>query len=219
MTTTPPPGNYPGPQGYFQNTGTPPQGGFAPQGGGPGQGLPGFGSGQRPPVYAMPTKPPKPWFRKWWVWAVAVVVLIVVARLGSDGTGTTAAQEEAGVAASTATTAPADAATPADKPADSPTSAAPEKKARLTVDDGWTIDDSDGYFTYVRGYVSNNSDKPLTNYVQITFDVLDENGANVGQCFDNTNSIDANGKWKFKAMCTDDDAKDVKVRFKEITGF
>ena len=98
--------------------------------------------------------------------------------------------------------------------------AAPAKPERLTLDDGWTYAaDEYGVFTKVTGYVSNNSDDAITNYVQITFDTLDAAGANLGTCLANTNTIDANGKWKFEAICTDDASEIAEIRFKEITGF
>lgn len=101
-----------------------------------------------------------------------------------------------------------------------PEPAKPEKKERLTLDEGWVTETDDyGMFTTVKGYVSNNSDKPITNYVQITFDTLDAAGANLGTCLANTNTIDANGKWKFEAMCLDDSSEIAQVRFKEISGF
>lgn len=92
-----------------------------------------------------------------------------------------------------------------------------EKKAALTLDDGWTLDNSNPYMTKVTGYVSNSSDKAIDGYIQITFSALDANGANVGDCLANANTVDANGKWKFEAMCSGNDIAD--VRFKDITGF
>ena len=44
-------------------------------------------------------------------------------------------------------------------------------------------------------------------------------GANLGTCLANTNTIDAGGKWKFKALCSGDAKEVATVRFKEITGF
>ncbi len=96
----------------------------------------------------------------------------------------------------------------------------PEPKERLTLDEGWTVaPDEYGFSTIVSGYVSNNSDKAITNYVQITFDSYDAAGANLGTCLANTNTIDANGKWKFEALCLDTNGEIAEVRFKEITGF
>lgn len=92
-----------------------------------------------------------------------------------------------------------------------------KSKERLTLDKGWKVDDSNPYMTYVVGTVFNNSDKPIKGYVQITFSAYDSDGANVGDCLDNANTVDANGKWKFKAICSGDDIEEVK--FKAITGF
>lgn len=163
-----------------------------------------------------PGRAPKPWFARWWVWVGVVVALMVIVRLGS-GAPTTSSGGQAEVAVAPSTTLSTPQAAPS-QPTAAATPAA-EKKARLTLDDGWTIDNSDGFMTYVRGYVSNNTDKAMTTYAQITFDALDASGANIGQCFDNTNTIDAHGKWKFKAMCMDNDTPVATVRFKEITGF
>ena len=92
-------------------------------------------------------------------------------------------------------------------------------KAKLSLDDGWTMDKSNQFAVQVVGYVSNNTDKAITNYVQITFDALDKQGANLGTCLANTNTVDAGGKWKFKAMCSGEAKEISPVRFKEITGF
>lgn len=91
------------------------------------------------------------------------------------------------------------------------------EKAKLTLDDGWAIDTSNQFAAFVNGYVTNNTDKAITNYVQITFTAYDESNATVGSCMANANNIDAKGKWKFQAFCTGKGVKTVK--FKEITGF
>lgn len=161
--------------------------------------------GQQPPSYpgdpgvaGTPATPKKPWFKKWWVWLLAVVVIGGIGQaMGQGGSS----QTNSGQAASSQSSSPVAA------------------KAKLTLDDGWTVDKSDGYVVYVNGYVSNNTDKAITNYVQITFDALDKQNANLGTCLANTNTIDANGKWKFKAICADQAKEIAQVRFKEITGF
>ncbi len=160
--------------------------------------------GQQPPFYpgAAPAAPAKkPWFKKWWVWLIIVVLLFGMgSALGGGGSNqaTTGAPSVAGGASA------------------EPTKEAP--KAKLTLDDGWTIDRS-GLFVEVSGYVSNNTDKAITTYVQITFDALDGQGANLGTCLANTNTVDANGRWKFKATCLSDKKEIAEVRFKELTGF
>ncbi|MBK8462138.1 MAG: hypothetical protein IPL36_03570 [Nigerium sp.] len=152
-----------------------------------------------------PPKPKKPWFKKWWVWLIIVIAVSVIgSALGGDKTAPSDARQT--------TTKPATDATQDDAPA-------PARKEKLTLDDGWKIDKSNQFMVQVVGYVSNNTDKAITNYVQITFDALDAQGANLGTCLANTNTIDAGGKWKFKAMCTADVKEISEVRFKEITGF
>lgn len=103
--------------------------------------------------------------------------------------------------------------------AEQKTSSSEEKKSseRLTLDEGWTLDKSNEYMAKVVGTVSNNSDKPVDGYIQITFSALDAEGANVGDCLANANTVDANGKWKFEAMCSGSNID--TVRFKELTGF
>lgn len=91
------------------------------------------------------------------------------------------------------------------------------KKDRLTLDDGWTIDRSNEFVTYINGYVSNNSNDPIENYVQISFKTYDEAGNNLNTCLANANYIDANGKWKFQAVCGTKDFATAK--FDKISGF
>ena len=96
---------------------------------------------------------------------------------------------------------------------------ASQTKAKLTLDDGWQLSTPDAVGAqYVDGYVSNNTSSAIDNYVQITFNEYDTRGANIGTCLANTNTIDANGKWKFHALC--DIGKNIAtVKFKELTGF
>lgn len=174
--------------------------------------------GQQPPPYPgasqpVPNKPGTPWFKKWWVWVLAVIVLIGVGNaLGRGGSTTAAPPPEVTVGTSTPVPEATD-------PAEQPPSDAPEPTEPLTLQKGWKIDKSDGFAVYITGYVKNNTDQPISHYVQITFDALDGEGANLTTCMDNTNTIDANGKWKFKAMCLGEAKEIKKVRFKEITGF
>lgn len=168
------------------------------------------GPGQFQP---QPAKPKKPWFKKWWVWLLAIIVIIGIGNaLGGGGSSDTAAKPAQQVSGGAATT-------KQDAPASQKAEAPAAPKERLTLEDGWKIDKSNQFAIFVTGYVKNNSDKAIDTYVQITFDALDKEGANVGTCLGNTNTIDANGKWKFKAICSGE-VKDINtVRFKEITGF
>ena len=58
--------------------------------------------------------------------------------------------------------------------------------------------EKDEFSTYVTGVLKNNGGKK--GYVQITVPCYDKDGAKLGDALANVNDIDANGKWKFKAM-------------------
>lgn len=148
----------------------------------------------------MSEKAKKPVYKRWWFWVVAIIILIGIG--GAAGNNKNQENETTKSTSSTATPAPT-------KKAD--------EKPRLTLDDGWQVDKSNPYMTKVAGTVSNNSDKAISGYIQITFSALDTSGANVGDCLANANTVDANGKWKFEAMCSGSNIE--TVRFKELTGF
>ena len=149
----------------------------------------------------MAEKEKKPFYKRKLVWVIVVIVLIAIGASASQS-GNQANETTKSTDGSTST---------------KQESKKTEEKPRLTLDDGWSIDTSNPYMTKVVGYVSNNSDKDIKGYIQITFSALDADGANVGDCLANANTVDANGKWKFEAMCSGSNIKD--VRFKEITGF
>lgn len=52
---------------------------------------------------------------------------------------------------------------------------------------------------YIIGSIRNNTDKQYS-YVQVTFNLYNEEGVQVGAAMDNINNLEANGTWKFKAI-------------------
>ena len=92
-------------------------------------------------------------------------------------------------------------------------------KADLELEDGYTgkMDDI-GLAYYIEGYVKNNSSKEFS-YVQITFTTYDKEGNTIGTCLDNNSGLEANGRWKFKAMCLDDVKNINSFKLKEITKY
>ena len=58
--------------------------------------------------------------------------------------------------------------------------------------------ENNGFSTYVSGTLTNNGEGK--GYVQITIPCYDKDGAKMGDAMANVNDIEANGKWKFKAM-------------------
>lgn len=163
---------------------------------------------QAPYAQPAPMKPKKPFYKPVWFWLLALVALVILgSALGGGNKGQQATQTTAGSA--TTQVAPA-------KSTQAPAQTQAAEKERLTLNDGWKLDKSNPYMSQVVGSVANNSDAPINTYVSITFDALDSSGANVGTCLANTNTIDAKGTWKFKALCTGEGI--AKVRFKAMGG-
>ena len=69
---------------------------------------------------------------------------------------------------------------------------------------------------YIVGTIKNNG-KRTYSYVQVTINLYDDDGAQVGSTLDNINNLEAGGTWRFKAMVFEPDATNYKI--KEITGF
>lgn len=74
----------------------------------------------------------------------------------------------------------------------------------------------DGFAYYVTGSIKNNTDKEYS-YVQVTFNLYDAEGAQIGTAMANINNLEANGIWKFKAIGGTENASSYKLA--EITGW
>lgn len=68
----------------------------------------------------------------------------------------------------------------------------------------------------IKGIVENRRSRKL-NYVQITFNLYDKSGAQVGSAMANINGLEPGGKWKFEANSFGKDFSTYK--FSELTGF
>ena len=165
---------------------------------------------QPQPPQAPQPKPKKPIYKRVWFWLLVIVALLLA--FGAMGGGDDGSDAKTDTAASSEA-----------KSTDKAAKKADEKKAedakpteRLVLEKGYKFT-TDDFSPMVKGTVTNNSDKPVKVAVMITFNAYDDSGANVGTCTDSTESIDANGKWKFRALCDTDDV--AKVKFKDLSGF
>lgn len=87
-------------------------------------------------------------------------------------------------------------------------------KEDLTLEEGWEITSTEYGGNAIVGYVVNNTDNKYS-YVEITFILKDEDGNQVGQAIANVNSLQPNGKWKFSAVCLEENFK--TAEFDDIT--
>ena len=70
---------------------------------------------------------------------------------------------------------------------------------------------------YIEGTIKNNTTKDYT-YAQVTFNLYDKDGNQLGTAMDNINNFKANGTWKYKAIGLTTE-KVSKFEFVEITGW
>ena len=133
----------------------------------------------------------KPIYKKVWFWAIIIFVVIIAASSGGSETSSSSSSN-------TETT-------------------QTSKKEALVLEEGHHgAPDEYGVAYYIEGYVKNNTDKDYS-YVQIEFTAYDAEGNTIDSCIDNNSGLEANGRWKFKAMCLTDAEKIASYKFKEIT--
>lgn len=134
----------------------------------------------------------KPIYKRVWFW---VIIVFVVIGLASGGSGKSSESSSSNNNEKTPTT----------------------KKEDLVLEDGHTgSPDEYGFAYYIEGYIKNNTDKEYS-YVQVEFTAYDAEGNIVGSCLDNNSGLDANGRWKFKAICSGEAEQIASYKFKKIT--
>lgn len=80
-----------------------------------------------------------------------------------------------------------------------------------------TVEGKTGQFGgEITGIVINRRNRKL-NYAQITFNLYDDSGAQVGTAIANVNGLESGGRWKFKASSLGTDFSKYKIN--ELTGF
>lgn len=95
-----------------------------------------------------------------------------------------------------------------------------KKVEKFTLQDGHKgSSDKYGISYTIEGTIKNNTDKQYS-YVQVTLNLYDSDGAQIGSALANINNLEANGLWKFKALGSLGDGKKVaSYKLMEITGW
>lgn len=90
----------------------------------------------------------------------------------------------------------------------------------FTLQDGHTGSSDEYGMSYtIEGSIKNNTNKQYS-YVQVTFNLYDADGAQIGSALANINNLEANGLWKFKALGSLGNGKSVaSYKLMEITGW
>lgn len=137
----------------------------------------------------------KPIYKKVWFWIVVVIIVAGVAGGGESTTTSTDTNSEGSKTVETST----------------------NKKEKFELVEEPTME-SDQFATYIKGIIKNNSGKDCT-YVQVTFNLYDAEGNQVGTALANINNLEKDGTWKFKALGTDVDKQVESFKLAEITGY
>lgn len=102
----------------------------------------------------------------------------------------------------------------------SPSTSSSSKTERFSlINDNSYRGYSDGFSFYIEGKIKNNTNKTYS-YAQVTFNLYDKDGVQLGTAMANINNFEANGTWKFKAISlTSENSKVKSFKLAEITGF
>lgn len=132
----------------------------------------------------------KPWF-------IVVALLVIIIAIASSGDNDSTTDNSSNVSGKVEA------------------SATKKEKFELV---GEVEQETDQFATYLKGVIKNNSGKDCT-YVQITFNLYDADGNQIGTALDNINNLEADGTWKFKALGMDVDGEIASYKLAEITGY
>lgn len=155
-------------------------------------------------------KPKKPFFKKWWFWVIVVIVVIAIAGAAGGGGGkkdtdSAPVQDAASTEASQS------------GEDEGATDESTEGDAEYTISDEAFVDN--GYGSYsVTGTFTNTSGKELS-YVQVSYRMLDADGAQVGTAWANTTNLPDGSAWKFDAMYFDSDAAPASFQLAEVSSY
>lgn len=127
------------------------------------------------------------------IWLIIIIVILVIAVISSLSSNNTNQDEQTGTTT--------------------------EKKDDVVLEEGYTgsLDDAEMFY-YIEGYIKNNTDNDYS-YIGVEFTTYDSEGNTLGTCLDNNTSLEANGRWKFKAICTDDVKNIASYKLKDITKY
>ncbi len=130
-------------------------------------------------------------------WFIVVAFFVIVGAIGGSGGDSTTTDGSSNVSGQVETSAP--------------------KKEKFELV-GEVEQETDQFATYLKGVIKNNSGKDCT-YVQVTFNLYDADGNQIGTALDNINNLETDGTWKFKAMGMDVDGEIASYKLAEITGY
>ncbi|MEG0071591.1 MAG: FxLYD domain-containing protein [Raoultibacter sp.] len=157
----------------------------------------------------------KPFYKRVWFWVLVLLAFLLIG-MGSCVGACSKSVSESSLSTSDKATSEAASGTGGGATGES---AAPEKsKEKYALSDEVLVDK--GYGMYgVSGTFTNLTDKEI-GYVQISYSLLDAEGAQVGTSLANTTKLSAGGVWKYETVgTTSGEAVAVSFKMTDVTGF
>lgn len=90
-----------------------------------------------------------------------------------------------------------------------------EEPSYAIADEDMTGDD---YSVTISGTFTNNTDEEIS-YVQLSYRLLDADGAQIGTAYANTSNLAAGGTWKFEALGTEPLSSVASFELADVTGY
>ena len=137
----------------------------------------------------------KPFYQRGWF--IALAIFVIIGAIGGGGSDETTTDSGTTETSKIETSAP--------------------KKEKFEIV-GDVEQETDTFATYYKGIIKNNSGKDCS-YVQVTFNLYDADGNQIGTALDNINNLEKDGTWKFKAMGMDVEGDVASYKLAEITGY
>ncbi|MEG0070492.1 MAG: FxLYD domain-containing protein, partial [Raoultibacter sp.] len=160
----------------------------------------------------------KPFYKRVWFWVLVLLVVVLFAMGSCVGSCSQAVSESGNsITSSDGAPVPADSGTEEAAKTDGKT-ASGKSQEKYTLSDEALVDK--GYGMYgVSGVFTNVTDKGI-GYVQISYSLLDAEGAQVGTVFANTSNLGAGAVWKYEAIgSASGDAAVVSFKVAKVSGF
>ena len=137
-------------------------------------------------------------FKKWWFW---VIVILILSGIGS-------AMKKNDNKETNIETISAESENTESENTESENANLIDGKFELINGELNTVNEN--YSSYIIGSLKNTTSKTYS-YAQVTFNLYDADGAQIGTALDNINNWEPDGLWKFKAIILEQDVASYKL--------
>lgn len=149
---------------------------------------------------------------------VLVVLLLAVSCAGGSGSNSSTVSTSDGTAASQngTTTNTTDSQAQSDQSSGEQAQSDQADASKYSITDEQLAEEN--YVTQITGTFTNTSGKEL-DYVQLSYNLYDSDGAQIGTAYANTTHLANGAVWKFEAYCTKDADEIASYQLTDVTAY